>query len=113
MNRHRTTTAILAVIAFLLAAHLAVWLGGNEAHAQAPDQPGPPTTEPPSSGRWVFAEPTVVGGSAVKVGTVTDRFYRFWSDGTVDVSVRHFDGTADSCILEFACGPEVMIDPGP
>ena len=81
MNRHRTTHAILAIIAFLLAAHLAVWLSGNEAHAQSPpDQPGPPT-EP--------QERHVVGITAINdthsLNSQTPRYlYRLWSDGVIE-----------------------------
>ena len=79
MNRHRTTTAILAVIAFLLAAHLAVMLSGTEAHAQSPDQPGPPT-EP--------QEPHIVSISAPDYGTVV----RLWSDGVIERNLYNGSG---------------------
>ncbi len=100
MNRQRLIVPVLGAIAILLALNLVK--GEPEAQAQHG-----------SSSDFLSALPTVVAGSTVKVGSVTDRLYRFWSDGTVDVSVRHFDGTSDSCTLEFACGPEVMIHPGP
>ena len=77
----RTLATLLAIIAALLAAHLAV-LSGNEAHAQSPpDQPGPPTTEP--------QEPHVVGITAINdthsLSSQTPRYlYRLWSDGVIE-----------------------------
>ncbi len=75
MNRQRTTHAILAVIAVLLATHLVVWLSGNEAHAQSPP------TEP--------QERHVVGITAINdthsLNSQTSRYlYRLWSDGVIE-----------------------------
>ncbi len=98
----RTIATLLAVIAALLAAHLLVRLGDQEAQAQQ----GQP-----------FAEPTVVAG---QTSLDNDPFplyrtWRWWSDGTVDVSVSTFsqDTSCDFAKFGAQCGPEVIIDPGP
>ena len=85
MTRDRVIVAMLGAVAVLLALNL---LRG-EPEAQA--QQGPPS-----------AAPTVVGGDVTGAGGV-DRIYQFWSDGTVDVSVRFYP---DSAACETRGGPQ-------
>ena len=98
MNRQRAIVALLTVFCVLLALNL---LKG-EPEAQA--QHGPPDT--------LFAEPTVIAG-AVDPGGELDRIYRFWTDGTVDVSVRFYADVATCAITDsVSCGPvEVILGP--
>ncbi len=100
MTRDRVIVAMLAVFCVLLALNLVK----GEPEAQA--QQGQP-----------FAEPTVVAG---QTSLDNDPFplyrtWRWWSDGTVDVSVVRFTGDT-SCVPPptfSPCGPVVIIDPGP
>ena len=52
--------------------------------------------------------PTVVGGAVTHTGTSVDRIYRFWSDGSVDMIGRSWDGSGDMCDLFIGCGPVVI-----
>lgn len=85
----RPTTVLLVIIAVLLAAHLAV-LSGNEVHAQVPDHPGPPTTEP--------QEPRVVGITVTMDPGINDvrYLYRLWSDGVVEQNI-FVNGSYSGC----------------
>ena len=82
-TRLRPATLLLAIIALLLAVILAV-LSGTEAHAQTPDQPGPPT-EP--------QEPQLVAIST----TGTNVLFRAWSDSVVERNFYHFPSCGGWC----------------
>ena len=112
MNRHRTTHAILAVIAFLLAAHLAVWLSGNEAYAQDPSHLHGPTKEPTVVG--VSAEQMWFnqGDGRANVQTGMWKIVRAWSDGQVDIAQVVFDSAGGNDV-DSILPPVVVIDPGP
>ena len=72
------TTALLVVIAVLLAANLFVSLPPQEAQAQAQPPPFPPPVDD---------TPTVIGVSAIVIGTGlgdVSFIYRIWSDGMVE-----------------------------
>ncbi len=88
-NAHRTITALLAVIAVLLAINLAVTAPGQEAMAQ------PNTSARP--GRAVALQ-------ANQFGSV---IYRMFGDGTVERNVNFMDPLGDPCGSEW-CGWEVV-----
>ena len=69
-----TITTMLAVIAVLLGLNLLV-LGSPPAEAQTTEE-GPVTRR-------------VVGGAVAIVNSDTERVYRFWSDGSVDLTTVH------------------------
>ncbi len=54
--------------------------------------------------------PMVVGGVVHSEGGLLRRTYRFWNDGSVDMSIVTLDG-ANICTFERPCGP-VTIIPG-
>ncbi len=95
-NAHRTITALLAVIAVLLAINLAVTAPGQEAMAQ------PNTSARPG--------PAV----ALQTDQFGSRIYRMFSDGTVEQNVNIRDPLGDPCGSEW-CGwekiPEVPFVP--
>ena len=96
----RTLATLLAIIAALLAAHLLVRLGDQEAHAQN----GPP---------FDSAAPTVVGVTMADVdhaGSTTYRIIRAWSDGSVDSTSVEF--IHDVCeIIGTPCTASVIPPP--
>ena len=52
--------------------------------------------------------PTVVAGAVRPVSSLTDRVYRFWSDGEVDESTRRYQSD-NSCNISSSCGPVSVI----
>ena len=98
-NGQRTVTTLLAVVAVMLGLNLIV-RGSPPAVAQEPEIGIFP--EPPPM------EPTVVGGTAYENQFGGHRVWRFWSDGTVDMSAFSIASGA-SCSVQESCGPVLMI----
>ena len=88
-NAHRTITAMLGVIAVLLAINLAVIAPGQEAMAQANLSARP--------GRAVALQ-------ANQFGSV---IYRMFGDGTVERNVNVMDPFGDPCASDW-CGWEIV-----
>ncbi len=79
--KHRTTPALLVVVALLLALNLAAQLPWPTAHAQEPQVWPPPPVE-------------IIQISSVTTGFNNDvqRIYRLWSDGTIDYNRQYCSG---------------------
>lgn len=91
MNRgQRTIATLLAVVAVMLTLNLIV----KESPAAGQAQAAP-------------VQPTVVDGFAFLYGGARE-VYRFWSDGTVDYTVKDF-----SCLPDCSCNPATLCGPIP
>ena len=75
-NGQRTVTTMLAVVAVLLGLNLIV--GGSRPAVAQPEIRIFPELPVP--------EPKVIAGAVLSKDTDTTNVWRFWSDGTVDVS---------------------------